>query len=341
MPVETANREGRFEVRARRHLAGRAGALVRGLIPLSAIALMVLPAIIVQPASGLALGALSALWVVFAAAAAWLGTEASRREHVLLRLHIAVGELEVRFGRGPFAYTRAYGPVEVEGIRLDRGTTSGFSVLLVPRTGTPVLLLEDMDDELECREVALVLSQGIGVPLDDRRFATQGRLPGRVGRLGDGRRTVFSWDYRDRFRPLGVLVGLAVVTCVAACLPWLGSRLGNGMLLVAGADVVLALGLLAHAVATLTVRRITVRDDAVRVERIFFSVPLMQEVVRFTDLTAVVVLRRGALTAVHIRASAGPRSLILPFEEPRTAAWLKAEIDKAAHERGARMSPTS
>ena len=152
-----------------------------------------------------------------------------------------------------------------------------------------------------------------------------------MARLGADRRAVFVWTYRDRFRPRAALLSLGLCALSGRLLPLLVRPLGMALLLPAGVALVIALGFAAHVVACATVRRLTLRPDAVRVERILAGFPLASRVVPFERVAAIIVTARGPFCSVQVRRDDRRAGAVLPFEDPVVAAWLKSVIENAVH----------
>ncbi len=339
MSIVTTHRDGLFETCWRRDHPVRLKIL--GLTAsIAGVVLLFTPMLVAEWNSGLSLAwMLTVLFLLF-----WAGfrllREASGCGFRRIRLHVASGEMEVRRGRGLLSGTRAYGAVEIECLVLGiREEAEAFAITAITRGGPPVSLIPGEGDEAACREVALVLAQGMGVPLLDRRYPDpEGKKdpPVRVGCTGDGRRTVYRWRYRDRFHPRAVLLGLGIVVALSSLLPWLALEIGVAMILPAVLDTLIALGLAVHTMAALTDRRVTVRADALRVERHLGPVPLKQRLIEFDSLAAIVVIRKGMWCAVFLRLAGDRTGVVLPFEEFEVAAWLKSTLEGAAHGVGRR-----
>jgi hypothetical protein len=345
MPIETRSRDGRYQVVHRRRAPGVGSGLLGSAPALLGFALSFAPVFLTRPQTGVSLAGLVALQILIVAAGLKLLAEASRRERVVTTLLISPGEVEVRLGRGPFALTRAFGAVETDRFRLSRvsvGDAPLFSLVIVPVIGSPVPVVPADPDEGAVRDAALVLSGGMGAPLDDVRYAAPGSAapPARVARSGDDERTVLSWSYRDRFRPRASMLALGVVAALSAAMPGL---VGFGLLLVpvVVADLFVALSLVVHALVTLSERRVVLRPESVRVERFLGGIPLTQRLVLFREIKAVLVLRRGPLATLHVRVEGGGRAAALPFEDPGVAGWLKLTIDREAHRAGERAAASA
>jgi len=342
MSIAITSRDGRFEVRFRSE-PGSASVRVTRVMAVGAGLLL----LAVLPAVGFRVRGFAPALVVAAIASAvvaWkLLAEASRRERLLACLHIAAGELEIRSGRWPFRLMRAFGAVEVDRVRLartPRGKRQLFSAYLIVRSGPPVELVWSEPDESACREVALVVSQGMAVPLEDRRYpgGLEEEDPPRVARLQEDRLTVLCWDARDRLRPRACLVGLGAIAALFS--PLFADRVPPlASILLSVAVLAIAVAILVHVLAALSSRRVTLRPDAVRVERRIGGVPLFQRLILYEDLKAVVVRRRLLLAAVHFRVQGRSPGPVLPFEEPALAGWLKSTVERAAHACGQRRHP--
>ena len=339
MSIVTTNRDGFFDttwhpdVPVGKRILGAAASLA-GLL------LLLTPMLVAEWGSGLSLALTLTVEFLIIWAGIRLLREASGERSRRIRLHVASGEMELRRGSGLLRGTRAYGAVEIECLVLGlREKAGAFTVSLITRGGPPVTLIPGDSDEAACREITLLLAQGMGGPLLDRRYpAPEGRkdAPIRVGKTGDGRRTVYRWRYRDRFRPRAVLLGLGLVVALSSLLPTLAREIGVAMILPAVADTLLALGLAVHAIAALTERRVTVRGDAIRVERHLGPVPLKQSLIEFDSLAGIIVIRKGMWCAVLLRLAGGRTGFVLPFEEFETAAWLKSVLEGVVHEVGQR-----
>jgi hypothetical protein len=346
MPVETRSREGRYVAIHRRHAGGVGSNLLRVLPAIIGVVLLAAPAFLARPVSGLSLAGLIALELLLAVGGYKLLAEASRRDRVVTTLHVASGEIEARFGRGLLSLTRAFGAVETDRFQLTRiegGSGPLFTLALLPRFGPPVPVVGGDLDEVACRDVGLVLSQGMGVPLEDARYpgmvgAPGAGTPARVGRSGGDPRTVLTWEYRDRFRPRASLLALGVIATLSGLLPILARWMGSTLILVALVILAMSVALAGHVLFTLVTRRVTLRPDAVRVERLLSAIPLVQRLAPYEEIKAVLVLRRGPLAALHLRLSGGRPGVVLPFEEPSLAGWLKLMIERAAHQSGERAS---
>ncbi|MHC4471678.1 MAG: hypothetical protein ACYTDY_09175 [Planctomycetota bacterium] len=343
MPIETRSREGRYEVIHRRHAGGAWSRLLRAALPWLGLALLATPVLLTRPESGLSLGGLVALQILVAVAGVKLLAETYRRERAVTTLFIASGEVEVRRGRWPLGVARALGAVETDELKLTRqegDRTPLFSVDIVPLLGPPVPVITADPDEGACRDAALVLSQGMAVPLSDTRYGTpEGAAPPvRMARCGDDRRTVLTWSYRDRFRPGASLLALGSVTAISALLPVLADRVGLLLVPIVVVDLLLALALAVHVLVTLTERKVTLRPDAIRVERFLSAIPLLQRLILYREIKAILVFRRGSLASLKVRLEGGGRGVALPFEEARVAGWLKLTIDREAHQAGERAA---
>ncbi len=342
MPVITRNRDGRYEAVIRRDAAGLPVRILRALPAGAGLGFLAAAALALAPAPGPALLAFAAAGTFPALAAYALLAAASRRDLTVLSLHVATGELRLRTGRGLFAKRRALGSVEVDRLRIERRIRDGicrFRLDARLHGGECVPLIRDERDEAAVRDVALTLSQGAAVPLEDLRYETGpggARPPARVEESGEERRRVYSWGYRDRFRPRLVLLGLGLLAAGTAGLP----RLGSGPVLVLPSVCLVLLGFLlgSHVLACLTTRRLILRDDAVRVERSLGALSLLRRMARYAELKAVLVLGRGSRAVLHLRLAGGRPGVVLPFEEPSVAGWMKRTIERAAHSAGRRSA---
>ncbi len=339
MSIVTNHRDGLFETHWRSdHPVG--GRLLGFTASIAGLVLLFTPMLVAEWDSGLSLAWMLTVLFLLNWAGFRLLREASGCGARRIRLHVASGEMELRRGRGLLSGTRAYGAVEIECLVLGiMEEAEGFAITAITRGGPPVSLVPGETDEAACREVALVLAQGMGVPLLDRRYPDpEGKKdpPVRVGRTGDGRRTVYRWRYRDRFHPRIVLLGLGVVVALSSVLPMLTLKIGTAMVLPAVLDTLIALGLAVHSMAALTERRVTVRGDALRIERHLGPVPLAQRLIDFDSLAGIVVLRKGMWCAVFLRLAGDRTGVVLPFEEFEVAAWLKSVLEGAAHGVGQR-----
>jgi hypothetical protein len=338
MSVETRHPEGRYEIVFRRE-GGRWGFL-SGLAAGLGVLLAASPAILATHWTTDSVAGLTLLEILLAVASLKFLAEASRARRITTSLHVASGELEVRAGRGIFAKTRALGAVEVDHFLLCRGegADARFTLSVVPRLALPVPIVTADPDELKVRDVALLLSQGMDVTLEDRRYDVTLRpegagpqAPARVAVFDDGSRVVFTWAYRDRLRPGLSLLALGTLAFLAFGLPAVLSPPVAVVLVTAGVMVVLALGLLVHVLRSLTERRVTVREDAVRVERSIAGVPLLSHLALLPELKAILVLKKGGLARIVLRLSGRRTAVSLPFEDPRVAGWLSGRIHHAAH----------
>jgi hypothetical protein len=340
MSISNSNHEGWYETV---HVADGVLRAVPGRLAAAVgLALCISPFVLAFPTEpgDIAEGVLLAL--VLAAGAAKFLAEASRARRIRSSLHIASGELEVRAGRGILRSTRAFGAVEVDRFLLTR--TVGvepplFSVAVVPRPGIPVPIVAGDPDEAKVRDVAVTLSRGMDVPLEDRRYDVSLRpegagpqAPARVAVFEEGRRTVFSWSYRDRLAPNLSLLALGFLAFLTFGLPRVVTPSVPVILALSALMLLTALGLLAHVVRTLTVRRVTLRPDAARVERFLAGVPLLTRLAIFAEMKAVLVLRQGPFRKAVIRSSGQRTAVSLPFEDPRVAGWLCTRIHRAAHD---------
>jgi hypothetical protein len=338
MSIDTRSREGRYEAVYRRERPAPALRVLHVFAAATGTTLLLAPVLRVDAGSILSVIGIAALLAPLGTVAFLLAAEASRRERVVASLHVASGELKVRSGRGPFAKTRALGCVEVDGIALVRGPSARtFRLLALVSDGTTMELLPGDADESALRDFGLALSQGMSVPLDDRRYAettlvprADRELPPRVtASLGDRNRT-YAWEYRDRLRPRLVLLFLGIFVAGATALPALGIWLIGPAIALTG----LGLGLSAHVVASLTRRRVTQAEDSVHVERRLSGLPLLSRLAPFESLKAVLVFRKGPLAVLHLRTAGGVPGIALPFEDPSLAGWLKTTIERAAHDAG-------
>lgn len=339
MPITTRKTDGFFESRWRPELPVRkriltAAASVTGMV------LLLTPALFTEWGSGLSLAFMVTVELLLLWAGFRLLREGSGHDFRCIRLHVASGEMEIRRGRGLLAASRALGAVEIECLVLGLcGEAGSFAVTAITRGGPPVTLIPGDRDEAACRELALFLAQGMGVPLLDRRYPDpEGKrdAPVRVGCTGDGRRTVYRWCYRDRFHPRVVLLGVGIVAALSSVLPLLAREFGPLMILPAVADTLIALGLAVHTLAALTERRVILRGDALRVERQIGPVPLVQRLIDFDSLAGIIVLRKGLWCAVFLRLAGDRAGVVLPFEKFEVAAWLKSVLEGAAHGVGQR-----
>lgn len=344
MPLETTNREGRYEVRLRPSAgAGRRAAMAAAGVALCLTPLVHLPGAVVASLPEL-LGAQAILLL----AAFRLLASASRRSSVVASLHVATGEVEIVRGRGPLARTVAFGSVEVDRFLLARSGAAdraACDLLLVPRSGAPVPVLGSVEDEAAALDAGITLSRGMDVPLDDRRWPEapdpaggESAPPSRVARIPDGARRIYAWDYRDRFRPLASLLALGTAAAIATAMPALAAA---GRWLVAVPALLLlaiGLGLATHALRTLATRRVILRPDAVRIERHLGSIPLGSRLLLYGELKAVLLLARGPLATVSVRTTAGRRGGSLPLEDAQVAGWLRNILLRAAHDAGRRKT---
>ncbi len=339
MPIVTQQTDGFFESHWRPDRPVRLR-LLTGVASVAGVGLLFTPAFFSEWGSGLSLAFLVTIELLLLRAGFRLLREGSGHDYRCIRIHVASGEMELRRGRGPFSATRALGAVEIECLVLGLGgEAAAFALTAITRGGPPVTLIPGDSDEAGCRELALTLAQGMGVPLLDRRYPDpegQKDAPVRVGCTGDGRRTVYRWCYRDRFHPRLVLLGLGIVAALSSVLPLLARETGAAMILPAVLDTLLALGLAVHTFASLTERRMILRNDALRVERQLGPMPLLQRLIDFDSLAGIVVLRKGAWCAVFLRLAGGRTGVALPFEEFEVAAWLKATLEGAVHGVGRR-----
>jgi hypothetical protein len=343
MPLETRNRDGRLDVVHRREASlplRRLGAL----LGLSFCLLPLLALLRAEPSEvlGLTLGQ-----ILLLSAALKLLAESSRRTIVRASLHLGTGEVEIRRGRGFLSVTRAYGPVEVDRVVLaSTGTPDDprYDVFFVTRGGRPVRVVVREKDEPAALDAALVLSQGLSVPLEDRRFpdpavSRSGSVPpGAVARIEDGPRRIFVWDERDRFRPIWSLLCLGTASGLAVAFPAIAGRIGLLALAPAALMLGLAFWLAAHLLGTLTVRRMTLRPDAVRFERLLAGVPLLTRLTLYGELKAVLILGRGPFATVSLRTSGPGTGASFPLEDPLIAGWLRNTIQRAAHDAGRRKT---
>jgi hypothetical protein len=173
----------------------------------------------------------------------------------------------------------------------------------------------------------------MGIPLVDRRYpAAGGRSePGRVARLGGNRLVVYVWTYRDRLRPRPLLLALGLLAGASRGLPLLVPALAAGLLLPAAAVLLVGLGAAAHAFVATMLRRVTIRSDAVRIERLLLGIHFTSRTVPLERLAAVLLTSRGPWVSVRLRGDDRRTLGTLPFEEPAVAAWLRMEIETAVH----------
>jgi len=344
MSISTRNIAGRMMVEWRRD--GAAARLARAPAALGLL-LVLSPALFAPELTGRSLTGMAIGQVLLLGAAWLLLAEGSRARRVRASLHVASGELEIRRGTGLLAAGEAWGAVEVDRVRLDRPETSAFRISLLVRVGPPVTVVPAESDEPLARDAAVLVAQGMGVPLEDLRYrgaepaaADREPSPGRVASLTRDRRQVFTWSYRDRFRPEATLLGAGAAFVVALLLPPVARAAGTaGLAAATGVVVLLSLGALAHVLTTLTVRRLTFRPDAVRLERSIFGLPLLSRVALFDELKAILVLRRGPLATLSLR-TAGRSGIALPFEDPKIAAWLRHRIGRAARREPVEEAPS-
>lgn len=338
MSVETRHPEGRYEIVFRREGGGR------GLLSVLAAALGILlaasPVVLAPPSTPDAIAGMTLLELLLLVSTLKFLAEMSRARRIVTSLHIASGELEVRAGRGLFAKTQALGAVEVDHFLLCRGEgpDAGFTLSVVARLALPVPIVTEDRDELKVRDVALLLSQGMDVPLEDRRYDVTLRpegagpqAPSRVAVFDDGSRIVFTWSYRDRLRSGLSLLVLGTLAFLAFGLPAVIEPPVAVVIATAAVMTLLAIGLLIHVLRSLVVRRVTVREDAVRVERSLAGVPLLSHLALLPELKAILVLRKGGLARIVLRLSGRRTAVSLPFEDPRVAGWLSGRIHHAAH----------
>jgi len=340
MSISNSNHEGWYETVFL--TGGFLSAVPGALAAICGLVLCVSPFVLAPPGNPGDIAESVLLAVLLTAGAAKFLAEASRARRVRSSLHIASGELEIRAGRGILRSTRAFGAVEVDRFLLTRtvGTEPPlFSAAVVPRPGIPVPIIDGDPDEASVRDVAVTLSRGMDVPLEDRRYDVSLRpegagpqAPARVAVFGEGPRTVLSWSYRDRLMPNLSLLALGVLAFLTFGLPRVVTPSVPVILALSALMLLVALGLLAHIVRTLTVRRVTLRSDAVRVERFFAGIPLVTRLAIFAEMKAVLVLRQGPLRKAVIRSSGQRTAVSLPFEDARVAGWLCARIHRAAHE---------
>jgi hypothetical protein len=232
--------------------------------------------------------------------------------------------------------------VEVDRFLLTKkdGTEAArFSAAVVPMRGPPIPIVDGDADEGAVRDAALMLARGMDVPLEDRRYNVSldaegagPQEPSRVAARDEGARVVFSWSYRDRLRPNVSLLALGLLGFLALGLPSLVTLpfplvVGSACLM-----LVLALGIAAHTVRSLAVRRITLRPDAVRAERFIAGIPLLSRLALFIEMKAILLHRRGPFATVILRSEKQSTSVSLPFEDPRVAGWLSGRIHRAAHD---------
>jgi hypothetical protein len=214
-----------------------------------------------------------------------------------------------------------------------------FTAAVVAHPGVPVPVVSGDADEAQVRDVAVTLSRGMDVPLEDRRYDVSlkpegagPQAPARVAVYADGARTVFTWCYRDRLRPNLTLLAFGFLVFLTFGLPRMVTPAVPVILALSCLMLLTALGLLAHVIRTLSVRRVTLRPDAVRLERFLAGVPLLTRLALFGEMKAVLVMRQGPFRKAVIR-SAGQRTAVsLPFEDPRLAGWLCSRIHRAAHD---------
>jgi hypothetical protein len=345
MSIETRNRDGRLV--AVQHRPARGAPLGR-LLAGAGLLLVLAPATALPGAGAGVFFEILAGQLLLLAAAGKLLAESSRRNVVRTSLHVATGEVEVKAGRGPLSRTLAFGAVEVDRLllaRCGRADRPRYDLLLVPHSGGPVRIVTAEPDGAAALDLALVLSQGMNVAFEDRRLPApdpaggQTPPPARVAGSGEGARRVYTWDYRDRFRPEASLAALGGGAALAVVLPALSRQVGSlvvvPLLLLLG----VALAVAGHAVRSLTIRRVVLRPDAVRVERQFASLSLVARLVLYSELKAVLLLPRGPVATVSLRAGSGARGVALPLEDPPVAAWLRHTIQRAAHDAGRRVNP--
>jgi hypothetical protein len=338
MSVETRHPEGRYEIVFRREGGGRGRLSL--LAAVVGILLAVAPVVLAPPATTDAIAGMTLLEILLLVATLKFLAEMSRARQIVTSLHIASGELEVRAGRGVFAKTQALGAVEVDHFLLCRseGPDARFTLSVVARLALPVPIVTEDPDELKVRDVALLLSQGMDVSLEDRRYDVTLRpegagpqAPARVAVFDDGSRIVFTWSYRDRLRPGLSLLILGTLAFLAFGLPAVIEPPVAVVFATAGVMTLLAIGLLIHVLRSLVVRRVTVREDAVRVERSLAGVPLLSHLALLPELKAILVLKKGGLARIVLRLSGRRTAVSLPFEDPRVAGWLSGRIHHAAH----------
>jgi hypothetical protein len=335
MPLARSQREGFLVVDWRRPPPGLARRMAEVAAVGGGLLLLLTPLLPPLPRGAAALlpaAAVAALLVL----AFRLLAAASRRAVTRSSLHVASGEVAVREGRGPFARERAFGVLEVDHVLLSR--TGGvedptFCVSLVTRAGPAAAVTGDEVDEGACRDAAVLLAEGLLVPLTDRRYEAVGRgPPPRVALLGDARRRVFAWNYRDRLRPRALLLVLGALAAAGRFLPALAPVLGPALVVPAAAVVVVALGACAHLVTSAAGRRLTLLPDAVRVARSLGGVTLASRTVPFERVAAVLAHPRGPFASLTIRRDDRRPAAVLPFEEPCVAGWLKGTIEGAVHD---------
>jgi len=340
MSISIRNRSGWYETVFR--TGGPLHAVPGALAAAAGLLLCVSPFILAPPDDAGDIVESVLLAVLLIAGAAKLLAEASRARRIRSSLHIASGELEVRAGRGPLASTRAFGAVEVDRFLLTRRGGSEpplYSAAVVVRPGPPVPLIDGDPDEVQVRDVAVTLARGMDVPLEDRRYDVALRpdgagpqAPARVAVFEEGPRVVFTWSYRDRLMPNLSLLALGMLAFLTFGLPRVATPAVPIIIALSTLMLAVALGLLAHVLRTSTVRRVTLRPDAVRVERHLAGVPLLTRLAIFSEMKAVLVLRRGPFATVVLRLEGRRTALSLPFEDPRMAGWLSGRIHRAAHD---------
>lgn len=340
MSISIRNHDGRYEATWRS--GGGLPGLIRALEAATGLFLCASPVLLAPPTGPEGIAGCVLLVLLLGGAAAKLLAESSRARRIRASLHVASGELEVRAGRGILARTRAFGAVEVDQILLSRKDSAeppDFVAAVVPRQGAPVPVVAGDPDEAAVRDVAVTFSRGMEVPLEDRRWdvsltpdGASAQAPARIAVFGDGLRAVFTWSYRDQLRPTVGLLALGLVAFLAFGLPKI---VEPGLVWVLVSSVVmlgLALALGAHVLRTMTIRRVTIRDDAVRVERHLAGIPMLSKLGIFAELKAVLLIRRGPFTSVVLRSEGRRTAVSLPFEDPRVAGWLSGRIHRAAHD---------
>ncbi len=335
MPLAHRHCAGHLVVDWRRPPPGRARRLGEAAGSAAGVLLVLCPLVPPWPGSAAAACCVAAATAVLLASAVRLLAAASRRGVRRSLLHVASGELTVREGRGLFARERTFGVLEVDHVLLDR--TGGveeptFRVSLSTRAGPAAALTGDETDEGACRDAAVLVAEGMGVSLADRRYEASGRgAPARVVVLGDGRQRIFAWDYRDRLRPRGLLLALGLLAAAGRFLPALAPVMGGALLVPAAVAVAVALGAAAHLLTAVAERRLTLRPDAVRVTRSLGGVTLANRTVPYERVAAVLARPRGPFASLQIRRDDRRPAAVLPFEEPCIAGWLKGTIEGAVH----------
>ena len=340
MSITIRNHEGWYEATYRN--GGGFPGLIRAIEAATGIFLCDSPVLLAPPTGPEGIAGSVLLVLLLGAAATKLLAEASRVRRIRSSLHVASGELEVRVGRGLLARTRAFGAVEVDRFLLSRREAvepPSFVAAVVPQQGTPVPIIAGDPDEVTVRDVALTFSQGMDVPLEDRRYDvslnSEGagpQAPARVAVFGEGPRAVFTWSYRDQLKPTVGLLALGLVAFLAFGLPQIVEPALPWVLVSSAVMLALALALGAHVLRTMTTRRVTLRDDAVRVERHFAGIPMLSKLGIFAELKAVLLVRRGPFTSIILRSEGRRTAVSLPFEDPRVAGWLSGRIHRAAHD---------